>query len=171
MRTEKMANQIKEVLEQKGLRVSVSWSTDNMYIDVYQDDYDYSQVILKYLEEEKVEEYVITILSILNDKVNRSKYVKEFKASPVKRFLIDLIKHYDCEEFLFIHVNDLHCDVENGYIPIDDIVDFNYSPFGDVLKLQEDQGGDEYFYTIDFEHRTIETRVELLEDMDFSETN
>lgn len=171
IKTKTMANEIREVLEEKGLKVGVGWSEDNIFIEVYEDDYDYSELILKYLEGEKVEEYVATILSILNDKANRSKYVKVHKASPVKRFLIDLIKHYKCDDFLYIHRNDLHGEFENNYIPIDDIVDFNYSPFGDVLRLQEDQGGDEYFYTIDFEHKTIETRVELLEDMDFSEAN
>ncbi|WP_313757161.1 hypothetical protein [Tissierella sp.] len=168
MKTEKMSNEIREVLEARGYKVEIAYSTDNMFISIYQDDYDYSEVSLKVVEGATAEEYVNTVLSIIRDEENKEKYVREYKASPTKRFLIDLIKHYNCEDFIFVHSDSLHCDVENGYIQIDDIVDFNYSPFSDVLKLQEDQGGDEYFYTIDFEHKTIETRVELLEDMDFS---
>lgn len=171
MKIEKMANEIREVLEARGYKVEVGYSTDNMSVSVYKDDYDYSKVNLKLVDEATAEEYANTVLSIIRDKEDKDKYVREYKASPVKRFLIDLIKKYDCEDFVFIVGNDLHCDVENGYIPIDDIVVFTFMPFGDVLVLQEDQGGDEYFYTIDFEHRTIETRVELLEDMDFSEEN
>lgn len=168
MKIEKMVNEIREVLEGRGYKVEVGYSTDNMSVSVYKDDYDYSKVNLKLVDGATAEEYANTLLSIIRDENNKGKYVREYKASPVKRFLIDLIRHYDCEDFMFIVGNDLHCDVENGYIPIDDIVDFQYMPFGDLLKLQEDQAGDEYFYTIDFEHRTIETKVELLEDMDFS---
>lgn len=172
MKTKTMANEIKEVLEARGFKTEVAYSTDNMYVDIYKDDYDYSEVILKHLENTKAEEYASTVLSIINDSNNRDKYVREFKASPTKRFLIDLIKHYDCEDFIFVHGENLHSHlIENGYMPIDDIVEFQYMPFGDLLKLQEDQAGDEYFYTIDFEHKTIETKVELLEDMDFSTEN
>ena len=170
MKTKTMANEIREVLEARGYKVEIAYSTENVFVSVYEDDYDYSEVSLKVVEGATAEEYANPVLSLIRDKENKDKYVREYKASPVKRFLIDLIKHYNCEDFIFIVGNDLHCNVENGYISIDDIVDFNYTPFGDVLRLQEDQAGDEYFYTIDFEHRTIETRVELLEDVDLEES-
>lgn len=166
MKTKQIANEIIKVLEKREIKFEVSYTDENIFVSIYKDDYDYSKVTLKLVEGASAEEYVSTVLGIIKDKDYKDKYVNEFKASPTKRFLIDLIKHYDCEEFLYLIGEDLWGDFENGHLPIDDIVDFSYTPCGDVLKLQEDQGGDEYFYTIDFINKTIETRVELLEDIE-----
>ncbi len=38
---------------------------------------------------------------------------------------------------------------ENGYVGIEDIVNYQYSPIEDKLTLQEDQSGDQYYYTIE----------------------
>lgn len=166
MKTKQVAKEMERVLNERNIKFELGYCTDNIYVSIYKDDYDYSKVALKLVEGATAEEYVSTVLGIIKDKNHKDKYVNEFKASPTKRFLIDLIKHYDCEEFLYLIGEDLWGDFENDYIPLEDIVNINFSPYEKILTLQEDQGGDEYFYTIDFKNKTITTKVELLDDIE-----
>lgn len=166
MKTKTMANEIKKVMDEMKLKSGISYTTDTITVDLYKDDYDYSQVNLKLIENITAEEYVATVLHAIKEK---NENVREYEAPTVERFIVDLIKKYKAEDFIHVIEGNLHGDFENDYISIDDIVIFKFSPYGDVLELQEDQAGDQYYYTIDLKNKTLETRVELLEDMEFDE--
>lgn len=169
LKINEMAEELRKKFEEFKLKAEISYTTDTIIVHWYVNDYDYRRMSFKYepTEEENytVDDYFALIINTFNDhlKGKEKGYVREFKARPEKRFLIDLINHYNCD-FMFIVGDDLHSDeFENGYVGIEDIVNYQYSPIGDELTIQEDQCGDEYYYTIDFKNKTIDTRVELLE--------
>lgn len=167
LKINEMAEELRKKFEEFKLKAELSYTTDTIMVNWYVNDYDYNKMSFRYDKEDyTVDDYFALIVSTFNDHLQdkEKSYIREYKARPEKRFLVDLIKYYNCEDFLFVHSDDLHSDeFENNYVPIDDIVNFQYSPIGDKLILQEDQCGDEYYYTIDFKNKTIDTRVEELE--------
>lgn len=163
---DEMVLKLKEKFDEAKLKISVSNTTETIIVSWYINDYDYNTMRFNYdsKEDYTVDDYFSLIINTFADhnKDNEKNYVVEYKAPTVERFIIDLINKYDTEDFINVINGEIFGDFENQSVPIDNIVEFTWT-YGDVLKLTECDAGDMYYHTLDFEKKSIETKVELLE--------
>ncbi|MEY8416340.1 hypothetical protein AAK964_08560 [Tissierella praeacuta] len=169
--TKEMAGQIEDKLKELlRLRTRVSYTSDSFIVDLYSGDYDYYRVNLKYTEELTADNYVYIATEAFEKALlgkDEKGYVTFYKASTIEKFIQELIKEYDAEDFIHVVDGNLFGDFENQYIPLEYIKDISYNEEDDILTLVEYDFDERYRYEINFKNSTVEqvdvaTRLSVL---------